>query len=414
MPRAPRARRQGGANRKEGHQESTRAQVPLAAVAPQVANAVVASVASESHTGPHPALEAWEANDQPIPASMQPAPLAAVPSAAVTDPETEQNQAMNQREEPTSALNLRYIFDREADVNGNGVFGTVYRAIDRYTQEQVALKCLHLDEEDCQDGIPSRVIREVSILRDFEHPNVVRLLDFIMDGLSDYALVFEYIDLDLHRYLRPYRNQQQKMPLHQVMMYAKDLFSGVHACHTRLIVHRDLKPQNVLVSPTGLKICDFGLARFFTLPQKPYTQTVVTLWYRAPEIILGAHFYGTEVDVWSSGCIITEMLTGLPTFPGDSEIGTVFKIFQLMGTPTPEIWPGVNTFDHWSDRFPMWPFSNLRPVLDARPDLAESGRVVMPLLNACLALNPSSRPSARLALNCLCNALAVPVLPAEA
>merc|ERR550532_390726 len=142
------------------------------------------------------------------------------------------------------------------------------------------------------------------------------------------------------------------MPFENVLRYSQELLSGIHGCHVRLIIHRDLKPQNILIGKDGLKICDFGLARNFSLPIKPYTHDVITLWYRAPELLLGAEKYGPEVDIWSAGCIIAEMASGYPTFPGDSEIGTIFKIMKFVGSPTEETWPGYHTLEHWKKTFP--------------------------------------------------------------
>jgi serine/threonine protein kinase len=281
------------------------------------------------------------------------------------------------------------------EVIGTGVYGTVYRARDRDTKDWVALKRLNFDD-DYGEGIPSHVIREVSLLRDFEHPNVVQLRDVVMCGLIDYTLVFEYIELDLYKHLKTYRKVGEFMPLEEVGSYTKDLLNGIHACHVRLIVHRDLKPQNILVGKEGLKICDFGLARVFAVPVKPYTHDVVTLWYRAPEILLGCSRYGPEVDIWSAGCVIAEMATGLPIFAGDSEIGTIFKIFRLMGTPTEETWPGIEQLDHWNSHCPRWPPSNLQPLLDVRPEFGQVGGTDM--LQGFLSLNPSARPTSRKAL----------------
>eukprot|EP00415_Alexandrium_ostenfeldii_P004965 UN4965 len=163
------------------------------------------------------------------------------------------------------------------------------------------------------------------------------------------------------------------MMMHQVAKYAQDLLSGIHACHVRMIIHRDLKPQNILIGENGLKICDFGLARVYTLPVKLYTHDVITLWYRAPEILLGVQKYGPEVDMWSAGCIITEMATSYPTFPGDSEIGTIFKILKLLGTPTEESWPGFSRLEYWKDTFPRWPPTGLEPIRTMQPELEGVG-----------------------------------------
>lgn len=281
------------------------------------------------------------------------------------------------------------------EVSGVGVFGTVWKARDRENDQIVAIKRLQF-QDDASDGVPAHVIREVCILRDFRHPNVVRLLDVHVSGVAEYNLVFEYIDNDLHKVLKGHRRAGEHMPMKQVVSYAKDLLSGCQACHLRLIIHRDLKPQNILVSREGLKICDFGLARMFSPPLKAYTHDVVTLWYRSPEILLGTAIYGPEVDMWSAGCCIAEMATCHPLFPGDSEIGTIFKILRLLGTPGEKTWPGCSQLEHWKDNFPRWPPTHLLPLLEARPELEKSG---LELLRGLLCLNPQARLSARRAKN---------------
>jgi len=169
--------------------------------------------------------------------------------------------------------------------------------------------------------------------------------------------------------------------------------SGIFACHCRLILHRDLKPQNILIGHEGLKIADFGLARTFSLPMRSITHEVVTLWYRAPEILLGSQRYGTEIDMWSAGCIISEMATCMPIFPGDSEISMIFKIFQLLGTPTEAVWPDIrSTCEDFKTSFPKWPPTHLEPILEHRPEIGETG---LDLIRGLLAMNPKSRLGAR-------------------
>ena len=128
--------------------------------------------------------------------------------------------------------------------------------------------------------------------------------------------------------------------------YAWQLLNGLSWCHAHRIFHRDLKPQNLLVQPPRglLKLGDFGLTRAFSLPLRTYTHEVVTLWYRAPEILLGAKDYACPIDMWSCGCVLGEMATGKPMFPGDSEIDELFKIFQVLGTPSEETWENVSHF----------------------------------------------------------------------
>jgi serine/threonine protein kinase len=291
----------------------------------------------------------------------------------------------------SDALSLEERY-KELEIIGTGVYGTVYKARDSETDTIVALKRLRLDDES-GDGVPAHVIREVSLLRDFSHPNIVQLLGIQVMGLSDYSLVFEYVETDLHQVLKSLRKEQAVMPLQQVMRYSEELLSGIHACHVRLIIHRDLKPQNILIHPQeGLKICDFGLARLFSMPLKPYTHDVVTLWYRAPEILLGSLQYGPEVDIWSAGCIMAEIATGQPTFAGDSEIGTIFRIFRLLGTPNADVWPAYPTLENFLTGAPQWPPTGLTEIQERRPDLGNEG---IDLLRRLISMNPQARIGSR-------------------
>lgn len=276
-------------------------------------------------------------------------------------------------------------------VIGVGVYGTVYKARDRQTDRVVAIKKLKI-EEDYGQGVPANVIREVVCLRDFSHPNIVEFLDIHITGVQDYSLIFEFVEGDLHKLLKSFRKEDTVMPMELAKRYSFELLNGIHACHVRLILHRDLKPQNILIGRDGLKIGDFGLARMFSLPMRCYTLDVITLWYRAPEILLGTHRYGPEVDMWSAGCIIAEMATGQATFPGDSEIGTVFKIFKTVGTPTETTWPGVRELEHWKSTFPQWPPTDLLGIYNLRPEMGTEG---VELLRSLLPMSPQARISAR-------------------
>mmetsp|Transcript_4167 Transcript_4167/g.6702 ORF Transcript_4167/g.6702 Transcript_4167/m.6702 type:complete len:504 (+) Transcript_4167:60-1571(+) len=279
---------------------------------------------------------------------------------------------------------------------GVGVYGTVYKAIHRDTRRVVAIKKMKTDEEYgmIQQGVPSQIIREVACLRDLIHPNVVELLDVHVGGgnENDYSVIFEYVEGDLHKLLKSLRNNNRKLGIELVQKYALELLTGIHACHVRLILHRDLKPQNILIGPNGLKIGDFGLSRMFSLPLRQYSLDVITLWYRAPEILLGCQRYGAEVDMWSAGCIVAEMATMSAIFNGDSEIGTIFKIFKICGTPSEATWEGVSALDHYKTNFPIWRPTNLKDIADSCPELGEDG---MDLIRGLLVLAPNDRYNAR-------------------
>ncbi|OHT00525.1 Cell division control protein 2 like protein [Tritrichomonas foetus] len=217
---------------------------------------------------------------------------------------------------------------------GEGTYGVVYKAIDTQTGERVAQKIMKFDQEE--DGIPSTTLREMSILRSINHSNVVSLKDVIIQPGS-LMLITEYLDYDLRRLLNKLKGPLD-LPL--IRSYAFQLLCGIFVLHTHRIIHRDIKPENLLLDRNGLlKICDFGLSRYFTLPLRQYSPDVVSEWYRAPELLFGNRFYELSIDIWSAGCIIAEMVIGLPLFRGDSDLDQLHKIFQSLGSPTEETMP---------------------------------------------------------------------------
>nr|XP_012634307.1 cyclin-dependent kinase 3 isoform X1 [Microcebus murinus] len=240
------------------------------------------------------------------------------------------------------------------------------------------------------EGVPSTAIREISLLKELKHPNIVRLLDVVHSEKKLY-LVFEFLSQDLKKYMDS--TPASELPLHLVKSYLFQLLQGVNFCHSHRVIHRDLKPQNLLINELGaIKLADFGLARAFGVPLRTYTHEVVTLWYRAPEILLGSKFYSTAVDVWSIGCIFAEMVTRKALFPGDSEIDQLFRIFRTLGTPSEATWPGVTQLPDYKGTFPKWPSKGLEEIV---PSLEPEGK---DLLVQLLQYDPSRRISAKAAL----------------
>lgn len=266
---------------------------------------------------------------------------------------------------------------------GEGTYGVVYKAKDKQTDRLVALKRIRLEVED--EGIPSTTLREIAVLRQLRHPNIVELNDVVHSDGRLY-LVFEFVDKDLKKY---FEATDGPLDPQLIKSYCYQLLAGLEYCHVRGVMHRDLKPQNILVSRDGrLKIADFGLARAFVPPIRPFTHEVVTLWYRPPEILLGCKTYALPVDMWAVGTILCEMSTKRPLFPGDSEIDEIFKIFRIMGTPNEEIWPGVTSLQDWNTSFPVWPSLNLAKFA---PSLDPEG---LDLMEQLMMMDPRRRLSA--------------------
>lgn len=271
---------------------------------------------------------------------------------------------------------------------GEGTYGTVFKGKNRDTLEIVALKRVRLDEDD--EGVPSSALREICLLKELKHKNIVRLYD-VLHSDKKLTLVFEHCDQDLKKY---FDSLNGEIDPDVVKSFMYQLLRGLAFCHSHNVLHRDLKPQNLLINKNGeLKLADFGLARAFGIPVKCYSAEVVTLWYRPPDVLFGAKLYTTSIDMWSAGCIFAELANaGRPLFPGSDVDDQLKRIFKLLGTPTEDTWPGITQLSDYKP-FPLYPpttsWSQVVPRLNSK------GR---DLLQKLLICRPTLRLSAEQAM----------------
>jgi cell division cycle 2-like protein len=279
-----------------------------------------------------------------------------------------------------------------------GTYGVVFRARNKQTGEIVALKKVKMEKE--RGGFPMTSLREINVLLSFHHRSVVDVKEVVVgNNLDSIFMVMEYMEHDLKGLME---TMKQPFSQSEVKCLMLQLFDGVKYLHDNWVLHRDLKTSNLLLNNHGeLKICDFGLARQYGSPLKPYTHMVVTLWYRAPELLLGAKEYSTAIDMWSLGCIMAEFLAKEPLFNGKSEIDQIDKIFKTLGTPSEKIWPDSVKLPGFKCNFVRQPYNRLREkfpptAFAGRPTLSESG---FDLLNRLLTYDPQKRITADEALN---------------
>ncbi|KAM3828614.1 cyclin-dependent kinase 10 isoform 1-T2 [Vipera latastei] len=269
---------------------------------------------------------------------------------------------------------------------GEGTYGIVYRARDTQTGEIVALKKVRMDKE--KDGIPISSLREITLLLKLQHPNIVELKEVVVGNhLESIFLVMGYCEQDLASLLE---NMQAPFSEAQVKCIILQVLHGLQYLHNNFIIHRDLKVSNLLMTDKGcVKTADFGLARAYRVPLNPMTPKVVTLWYRAPELLLGTTTQTTAIDMWAVGCILAELLAHKPLLPGSSEIQQVDLIVRLLGTPNETIWPGFSKLPLVSQyTLRKQPYNNLKHKFAW---LSEAG---LRLLNLLFMFDPKKRATA--------------------
>lgn len=270
---------------------------------------------------------------------------------------------------------------------GEGTYAVVYEAHDTTLNRRVAIKKIKMTTHGT--GLDISAIRELRLLRELHHPNIATLQD-VYAMRHNLVLVLDFYDVDLEMIIKDLAVAFTPADIKSWMLM---LLRGLAHCHQRLIIHRDIKPNNLLIASDGLiKIADFGLARVMDVPVEPMTSSVVTRWYRAPELLFGARYYGPGVDIWAAGCIFAELMLRTPFLVGDSDMGQLKTIFSALGTPTEQDWPGMTQLPDYV-QFPKQPApTSLGTLFTAAPEDA------LDLLSKMLLFDPSKRISAMDAL----------------
>jgi len=277
---------------------------------------------------------------------------------------------------------------------GDGAYGSVYKVMNRSTQEVLAVKRMKKKYFSWRECIK---LREVRSLKKLIHPNIIKLKEVIREN-NELFFVFEFMEKNLYEMMKA--QQQTRMgrfPEKTVKSIIHQCFSGLSFMHKSGFFHRDCKPENILCTEKGngqilCKLADFGLAReIWSKP--PYTDYVSTRWYRAPEVLLRDPQYNSPIDIWAMGAIMAEMYTLRPLFPGSNEPDQLFKICSVLGSPTNRSWPrGIKLACKMHFNFPNFSSTDLRALI---PEASKDG---LNLIRSSLAYSPDGRPTSRAAM----------------
>jgi len=333
---------------------------------------------SNRHSPFHAAERGAPRNRMPCSPQQDPSPLL-VDKTAADEARRQRSPGSQGRFEPdsseipvTSSMRAPSELYKIISQVGEGTFGKVYKAQNTVSKLHVALKRIRMESE--KDGFPVTAMREIKLLQSLRHANVVQLYEMMVSNgeriipyckqisytiapLGSVYMVFEYMDHDLTGVLS---QTQFTFAAAHLKSLCHQMLAGLAYLHHKGVIHRDIKGSNILINNRGeLKLADFGLARFYQKRRSTdYTNRVITLWYRPPELLFGATVYGPEVDMWSAGyvlnfllystvklshgrCIMLELFTKKPVFQGNDEIHQLDVIYRIIGTPTPERWAGV-------------------------------------------------------------------------
>ena len=286
----------------------------------------------------------------------------------------------------TFIVDSKYEFIKKI---GHGAYGVVVSANDTERNSKIAIKKIPNAFDDLIDA--KRIVREIKLLKFFNHENIVSLLDVILPqsrtGYNDIYLVTDLMETDLHRVIF----SRQELSDEHIQYFMYQILRGLLYLHSANVIHRDLKPSNLLLNKNcDLKICDLGLARGFDKETDNLTEYVVTRWYRAPEVILSSSEYSKQIDVWSVGCIFAELLGRAPLFPGEDYLDQVQRIIGVLGTPSPEDMQfiGNSAAKRYIHRLPV------REKMKWNTLYASASETALDLLDKMLIFNPAKRSTA--------------------
>lgn len=286
-----------------------------------------------------------------------------------------------------------------------GTYGVVWKARDNSTQEIVAIKQIKFDSDMTKEGFPISALREIGVLLSLSHESIVTVREMVVGSTPDKVfMVMECFEMDLQAAMKKGNGASTPFAQSEVKFMMRQLLSAMAHVHEHWYLHRDIKTSNILVHKTGkIALCDFGLARKYEQPARNMTQMVVTLWYRAPELLFSESMYGPEIDIWSIGCIFGELLIKDVILKGTGELDQIQKIFKLLGTPSDEeywknLWAKQGSTFKWKKND-----SNLARTFAVNSfsatDQSYLSQEGFDLLSQLLSLNPTKRISADAALN---------------
>lgn len=279
----------------------------------------------------------------------------------------------------------KYIKERQL---GRGAYGKIYLV--EVKGKQMALKRIKTNNKE---GVDLSAIREIKILREIEHAHIIRVFDVFSEKQKRMCLLMEYIPYDLRNLIN---NKSFLLSELEAVEIVFQMLKALDFLHTKAILHRDVKPSNILLTEQAqCKLIDFGLARTFDAKTDPLTKNVCTRWYRSPEILYGAQYYGTKVDIWALGCVFAELVLGKPLFMGSSEIDQLSKIFGVRGIPDVKTWPEVKKLPLYFEFEDCFEVPMKKILVNASPRMVSA-------VEHMLQLNPNRRPTA-------CELLALPL-----